>query len=334
MPDFNYAAFFRRLQDLKQLQIKAEEVSWIEKHQAPDRTYDTVLYLGCNILRTPHIAKQVIAVFTHLGLDFIPVGGVQFCCGIVWDKFDGPKKGSQVSDRTVGRLESYQPKQVVMWCPSCNVHFKDIVIGRDSRQPQFEITHTTKFLSDMVQRGEIAWKQSVPSKVALHTHVGRTGHEEGQRRASIDRESAAILLGSIPGIELLDEIQSPPELDYDCGAASLRMPPKRFREIRTELGDSLKETSPAETLATISHACHREWCEIGDANLTVRNYISIVAEALGLETEQDQLGDFKKTTDLEEILDRSRDAWESHGLSREQARDVASKYFADGAMAP
>ena len=68
--------------------------------------------------------------------------------------------------------------------------------------------------------------------------------------------------------------------------------------------------------------------------LTVRNYISFVAEALGLETEHDQLGDFKKTTDLEDILDRSRDAWESYGLSREQARDLAAKYFADGAMAP
>ena len=175
MPEFNYSAFFRRIQDLKQLQIRAEDVSWVEKHHTPDRAYETVLYLGCNILRTPHIAKQVIDVFTHLGIDFIPVGGVQFCCGIVWDKFDGPKKGSQVSDRTVGRLESYQPKRVVMWCPSCNVHFKDVIIGRDSRQPQFEITHTTQFLAEMAQRGEIAWDRAVSGKVALHTHVGRTG---------------------------------------------------------------------------------------------------------------------------------------------------------------
>ena len=78
MAEFNYSAFFRRIQDLKQLQIKAEDVSWVEKHHPPDRTYETVLYLGCNILRTPHIAKQVIDVFTHLGIDFIPVGGVQF----------------------------------------------------------------------------------------------------------------------------------------------------------------------------------------------------------------------------------------------------------------
>ncbi len=32
MPEFNYSAFFRRIQDLKQLQIRAEDVSWVEKH--------------------------------------------------------------------------------------------------------------------------------------------------------------------------------------------------------------------------------------------------------------------------------------------------------------
>ena len=74
---------------------QADEVSWLERHQAPDRAYETVLYLGCNILRTPHIAKQVVDVFSHLKLDFIAVGGAQYCCGIVWDKFDGPKKAAR-----------------------------------------------------------------------------------------------------------------------------------------------------------------------------------------------------------------------------------------------
>ena len=334
MADFNYATFFRRLQDLKRLQIKADDVSWLEQHHKPDRAYETVLYLGCNILRTPHIAKQVVDVFTHLNLDFVAVGGVQFCCGIVWDKFDGPKKGSQVSDRTVTRLEDYQPKQVVMWCPSCNVHFKDIVIGRDDRQPAFAITHTPQFLAEMAKRGELPWKQAVPCKVALHTHVGRTGHEEGERRARNDRESAAALLRSVPGVEVIDEVQAPPDLDYDCGAASLRLPPAQMQETRTTLLSSLRHTSQADTLATISHACHREWCQEGWGALRVRNYISIVAEALGLETETDQLGDFKKTRNLEDILDRSQAEWQSHGLSREQARALASKYFAGGEMAP
>ena len=116
MPDFDYAAFFRRIQDQKKLQIKADDVSWVEHHRPPDRAYDTVLYLGCNILRTPHIAKQVIAVFALLDLDFVAVGGVQFCCGIVHDKFGGPKKGSRVSKSyrcAVGGLPAEASRHVV-----------------------------------------------------------------------------------------------------------------------------------------------------------------------------------------------------------------------------
>ena len=124
-------------------------------------------------------------------------------------------------------------------------------------------------------------------------------------------------------------------MDYDCGAAGLRLPRPRFQAIRAELVHSLKKTSPADTLATISQRLSarvvRHWRRPSQRS---QLYLSIVAEALGLETEPDQLGDFKKTADLEDILDRSRDAWESHGLSREQARDLAARYFADGAMAP
>lgn len=334
MADFDYGAFFGRLQDLKRLQIGADEISWVERHRPSDRAYDTVLYLGCNILRTPHIAKQVVEVFSHLGLDFAAVGGVQFCCGIVRDRFDGALKGSKVSSRTVTRLEDYQPKQVVMWCPSCNVHFKDVIMGRDARRPEFSITHTPQFLAEMAERGEIEWKREVPCRIALHTHVGMLGHAEGERRARSDRESVTALLATISGVELVGEIRAPPELDYDCGAASLRLPPPRMEELRSELMGPLRSAGQAETLVTISHACHREWCQLTDDQLLVRNYISIVAEALGLGAEQDQLGALKKTGDLEEILDRTREAWTSHGLTRDQARDLAAKYFAGGNMAP
>lgn len=276
----------------------------------------------------------MVEVFTHLKLDFVAVGGVHYCCGIVHDKFGGAKKGGQVSNRSVANLEDYQPKLVVMWCPSCNVHFKDVVIGRDEKQPQFSITHTPELLAGMAARGQLAWKQAVPCKVALHTHVGRTDHEEGQRRSLSERESVASLLRSIPGVELVGEAQSPPALDYDCGIASLRLPAEEVRGTRAGLMSSLRRETEADTLVTISHACHREWCQDGDEGSHVRNYISIVAEALGLATESDHLGDFKNTDILEEILDQSKPEWQSYGLNREQARTLASKYFAGGEMAP
>ena len=81
MAKFDYSAYYRRLQDLKKLQIPAESVCWTEQYRPPERTYEIVLYLGCNILRTPDVAADVVAVFRALELDFIAVAGCSSVAG-------------------------------------------------------------------------------------------------------------------------------------------------------------------------------------------------------------------------------------------------------------
>jgi hypothetical protein len=102
-----------------------------------------------NILRTPDVAADVVAVFEALNLDFIAVAGVQFCCGITWDRFGDVAKGQNVSDLTIQRLASYNSRVVVHWCPSCDVHFSDVVTGRDEKTLPFAVTNTPAFLNDL-----------------------------------------------------------------------------------------------------------------------------------------------------------------------------------------
>jgi len=86
MSTFNYGAYYQRVQDSKKMQIPRERISWIERFEPPERAYEVVLYLGCNILRTPDIAADVTWVFDRLGVDFVAAAGVQFCCGITWHR--------------------------------------------------------------------------------------------------------------------------------------------------------------------------------------------------------------------------------------------------------
>jgi Fe-S oxidoreductase len=137
MEKFDYSAYYRRIQDLKKLQIPAQSICWTEQYRPPDRDYDVVLYLGCNILRTPDVAADVVNVFRALGLDFIAVAGVQFCCGVTWDRAGDIAKGGTISDLTIQRLGSYKSRVVVHWCPSCDVHFSDVVTGRDAKTIPF-----------------------------------------------------------------------------------------------------------------------------------------------------------------------------------------------------
>jgi heterodisulfide reductase subunit D len=326
MPAFDYTAYYQRVQDIKKLQIPASAARWTERYERPERSYRIVLYLGCNILRTPDIAADVVAVFEALKLDFIAVAGVQFCCGITWDRAGDVTKGQHVSDNTVERLASYGPRLIVHWCPSCDVHFSDVVTGRDAKTLPFEVTNAPAFLTDLAQQGLIPWRHPIPRRAALHSHTGREGHETGQRRARADRENVSALLQQLPGGQFLGAIDAPPEYDYDCGPGSLRER-SRWLEIRSGLLAEARRRN-ADTLVTVSHACQREWCDAADRSLAVRNYISLIAESIGCTRpyETNMLGPLKQMADPHTIVERTRANWSSHGLSQEEAADVVHRY--------
>jgi hypothetical protein len=326
MATFDYTAYYQRLQDIKRLQIPADAARWTERYTPPGRSYEIVLYLGCNILRTPDIAADVVAVFEALGLDFIAVAGVQFCCGITWDRVGDVAKGQNVSVNTIERLAAYKSRLVVHWCPSCDVHFSDVVIGRDAHTLPFAVTNAAAFLSDMSRRGSIPWDKPVSGRMVLHSHQGREGHDTGQRRARADRENVSHLLQQIPGVQFLAAVAAPPEYDYDCGPGSLRER-SRWLDLRAELLAESRRLG-ADTLITVSHACQREWCDAADDTFAIRNYISLIAESLGCPRtyQTNTLGQLKQMDDPQAIVAHTRTNWRSHGLTEEQAAEIARRY--------
>jgi Fe-S oxidoreductase len=331
MEPFDYNGYFRRVQDMKKLQVSAEDVSWLERHRSPaSEAHENMLYLGCNILRTPHIASQVVRVFEHLSIDFVAAGGIQYCCGIAWDNAGDTEKGQAVSKLTIRRVESHKPRRVIMWCPSCNVHFADVVMGRDGNRPDFEITHTPNFLVDLLRRPEgLPWRKEVRERVVLHAHAGKTGHAEGERRAREDRESVLALLRAVPGLEVLDVVISDPEMGFDCGGAALMLARDVFRTHQRATIERARALG-ADKIVTISHACQREWCGENTGQLGFRNYISIIAEALGLPVDPDMLSMFRDGRSPQEILEQSRASWASYGMTEDEAREMIGRYFAAG----
>ena len=66
---------------------------------------------------------------------------------------------------------------------------------------------------------------------------------------------------------------------------------ERWLAIREEQLAAIRQRG-ADTLLTVSHLCQREWCDVPNDDLAVRNYISLIAEAIGCEPtyETDSLG--------------------------------------------
>ena len=339
---FDFSAYYRRVQDLKQVQIPASAIRWIERWERPERSHDIVLYLGCNILRTPDIAADVVAVFEALGLDCVAVAGVQFCCGVTWDRNDDVPKGQTIASTTIERLASFGAPLVVHWCPSCDVHFSDVVTGRDQRDLPFRVTSAAAFLAELAAAGQIPWQRSIPSRAVIHGHVGHAGHRHGQRRAREDSTHVDAILRSIPGMTPLGVVDSPPELDYDCGPSVPALPRPEWLRVRAELWGALSATG-ADLVVTKSHACQREWCDLADEQVRVRCYISLIADALGCRRDypSNPLVELKRSVGVggsppsevgglppapTDLVELTRPNWSSHGLNETEARAALSRY--------
>ena len=313
MPSSDFTRHIGQIRDFKQLMIPAGETPWVEQYTPPAHPVDVVLYLGCNILRTAHLAHEVVDVFQALGVSFTAVGGPQFCCGIVNHRAGDVSGAGRLFQATAAKLRSYGAKQVVIWCPTCQLRFEELM---QKKMPCFSIIHATAFLAE--RSAQFSFRRDVPARVAIHAHVGKPQRE-------MDTNATIRVLQAVPGVEVVGTLSSP-DLNYQCSPASLaELGPERFLSIRADLVHNAEELG-ADTLVTTYHSCHREWCAVGGAKLAVRNYISIVAEALGC-SRRDYFQEFKKLSNPDAITALSRPVWETHGLSEEQAKELAAKCF-------
>jgi len=311
-PDFT--RLIDQIRDFEHLMIPAGKSPWVKQYTRPDRQMDVVLYLGCNILRTPHLAFDAFALMTALGVNFIAVAGPPFCCGIVHERAGDVDGAAKFSQRTVAKFESYGAKQVVIWCPTCQLRFEELV--QRETIPRLPMIHTSTFLAENFARFE--FHRALPARVAVHTHVGTPQRE---------REAKAVIkiLEAVPGVKVVGTLSSP-DLGYQCTPNLLpQLGPERFRLIRDNLVRKAKEMG-ADKLVTIHHSCHREWCAIGKTGLPVQNYVSMVAEAMGC-AHRDHFQEFKSLNSIDAIVDLSRPMWGSHGLSEETAMRLAMQYF-------
>ncbi len=301
------------IRDFGKLLVPAGNTPWVRNYTKPTQTVDVVLHLGCNILRTAHLAYEVIGVFQALGIHFEAVAGPQFCCGIVNQRAGDIEGAIRLSQATADKFAAYGQKQVVIWCPTCRLRFEEVMQKEISR---FSAIHATAFLAE--RTAQFSFRRNVSARVAIHAHIG-----EPQRE--MDANAAIRVLKSVPGVEVVGTLASS-DLDYQCSPATLaRLGSERFLSIRADLVRKAKALG-ADTLVTMYHTCHREWCVVGDAQLAVRNYISIVAEALGC-SRRDYFQEFKKSGNPDAIAALSRPVWETHGLSKEQATGLAAKCF-------
>jgi Fe-S oxidoreductase len=252
-------------------QIGPERPRWFTRRPPPGTKAEVVFYMGCNVMRTPHIVLTTMAILDAIGVNYHTVGGGANCCGIKQFRA-GMDAAETVARNTLENFSSFEPQEVVSWCPTCTLHFNDF--GATYVERDWDMTHMTRFLVERLDRMR-PHLRPLPLRVVIeeHSDLAATGSVTDDVR---------LLLEAIPGLEVVPVEQH--AYGYQCNAIA---DPALVDAELSRLLDAARALK-ACSLVTVYHGCHRALVKMAAARrdpFEVVNYVSLLARSLGIEQE-------------------------------------------------
>jgi heterodisulfide reductase subunit D len=292
---------------LSRLQLPADLLASMTRSARADAgpAPDVVMYLGCNVLKTPHIALLCLEVLDRLGTRYKVFGGPANCCGVIQYRAGDAKASGRIGGNTVAGFAGTGAAQVLTWCPTCNIQLSEIVMP--STEAGFALGHVVPYIAARVDLLRSHFVRPVRKRVALHEHPGVAGVTEGVIK----------ILTAIPGIELVDLEQ--PRVGYMCN--SLAPVPDYKRQLHArELAAA--EAAGVDCLVGIYHACHRELCAHETTYpFKIVNFLELVGEAMGIQRD-DLFKQWKMMQDVDRVLAEVAGQAAMAGLDLESVREV------------
>ncbi len=281
----------------------------------PPRTHnvDAVFYLGCNAIRTPHILFNAMYVLDALEIDYEVLGGPSACCGIIHSKWQGKlDAGGRVTDATLRHFGDFQPKTVLNWCPSCELHLGETIKGY--RETSFDFDHITKFLLQHEAQLQALMTTPVDMRVLLHAHEGMM--ELGR---NVER-----LLRAIPGLTVVDMVLEP---GYTCGGSGADRSPQLKAKMRA---DTLRRVAEPDVDALVSlyHGCHMQLASAGhEHGFRVVNFTDLLVRALGGTPRADALEAFRAIGDWQTIAKEAQTMLQANKIDIDE--DILAEFLPD-----
>jgi hypothetical protein len=266
---------------------------------------DVVMYLGCNVLKTPHIALLCLDVLDRIGVTYKVFAGPASCCGIIQLRAGDANGAGRVGGSSIAGFAGTGIPRVLTWCPTCNIQLGETLMP--SLRPEFTLQHVVPFIAARLDRLAPHLIRRVPKRVALHEHPGVAGVTE----------SVLTILRAIPGLEVVD--LASPRVGYMCNSLAPVAAYKRELHAR-ELAAA--RDARVDCLVGIYHACHRELCA-HEATLPFRivNFLELVGEAMGVDR-PDVFKQWKLMQDVDRVLAELQDQPEAVGLDVDTVREV------------
>lgn len=299
------------------LQLKPQEVPWIETVPPDPPAADTVLFLGCyNHIQADKILTT-IDVLKALKLEFVPLVGDPrtYCCGAIFTLVGDTQGAEEKARALMEAVSAFRPQRLLFWCVGCSWWHRE-VNAHFLGEPPFEVQNVLQYLAGRV--GEIEFSRRIDRTVVVHDscHLGR-GIEE--------YEAPRRILSAIPGVKRV-EMEHSREKGLCCGGAARSLYPKETRKL---LEQSLSEARSrgADLLATSCGGCYTAFSEMEErSGVEAQNVIALLGQAMGIEHE-DRLKKYRSLNDPQKILEAAREFIEASPFTLAEMEQIVPRIF-------
>lgn len=288
---FSYKGYFNGINLTVALQVMPDEIAWLTSVPRTPEPHDTVLYLGCNAMRTPHLVLAAIDVLKAMGEDLVTIGGPANCCGIVHNLHRDFEVADKVSKTSTDKILRFQPKNVLTICPNCNYTYEHVTAK--TQEVPFEMVHFYEYVHANLDK--LSFAKPYPKRIGLHRHLGDSHHQDRHGRMCAD------ILAAIAGVTVVD-LPTFEELGALCTLrSSTSITEERYEDIMAGLFGAAAAAG-CDTMGVVYHSCQRELAaQAHRAPVAVKSVYEIVAEALGCPHE-DKLARFRAIGDVDAVL--------------------------------
>ena len=268
-----------------------------------------VFFPGCNVFYQPEKVQEALAILDLVTDEYAYVPGLDYCCGDNYLFMGDLEKGEKAMEELVEKVSSYDARTLILWCPTCQCRFQAVIARL--KECSFEVISYPQFLARNLDK--LCLKEGDSRTVTLH---------EPCKSAflGVDTTGVRDLLGALPGIELT-EMPRHKENTSCCGSGAVVHYPQSFAAVRDERLQEAAETK-ADLLVDVCHFCHQTFAaQEENHDISVVNYVSLLAEALGLGRE-DKLVKYIHWNDVDRILEEAQEFIEQSPYTREEIRQA------------
>ncbi len=176
---------------------------------------DVLFFVCCSDaydLRNQEVARNMVQVFNHLGVNFATLGSEEWCCGDHMLRLGEKGLFEELAMHNIDMLKKLGAEKIVTLSPHCYNTFKN---DKPYSDQKLNVQHYTQFLAEALEQGKIKPTKPVKRKVAYHDPCFL-----GKRNDIYDAPRQ--ILKAIPGLELV-EMKRNRQSSFCCGGGAGRV---------------------------------------------------------------------------------------------------------------